>query len=67
MVALGWECAAVVESWCQSNSYMLFPWGILVIVPVNTLFILHFFAGAKEKWWIVGSAWLLFATAFSAL
>ena len=62
--ALGWECEAVVESWCQSNGYMLFPWGMLVIVPVNTLFILHFFAGAKEIWWIVGSAWLLFATAF---
>ena len=62
--ALGWECTAVAESWCQSNGYMLFPWGMLVIVPVNTLFILHFFAGAEELWWIVGSAWLLFATAF---
>ena len=64
VAALGWECAALVESWCQSNGYMLFPWGMLVIVPVNTLFILHFFAGAKEIWWLVGSAWLLFATAF---
>ena len=64
VAALGWECAAVVESWCQSNGYMLFPWGMLIIVPVNTLFILHFFAGSKERWWLVGSAWLLFATAF---
>ena len=64
IAALGWECAAVVESWCQSNGYMLFPWGMLLIVPVNTLFILHIFAGAKERWWLVGSAWLLFATAF---
>ena len=64
VAALGWECAAVVESWCQSNGYMLFPWGMLVIVPVNTLFILHFFADAEERWWLVGSAWLLFATAF---
>lgn len=64
VAALGWECAGVVESWCQNNGYMLFPWGMLIIVPVNTLFILHFFAGAKELWWLVGSAWLLFATAF---
>ena len=64
IAALGWECPAVVDNWCQSNGYMLFPWGMLVIVPVNTLFILHFFAGAAERWWLVGSAWLLFATAF---
>jgi len=64
IAALGWECAAVVESWCQSNGYMLFPWGMLLIVPVNTLFILHFFAGSNERWWLVGSSWLLFSTAF---
>ena len=64
VTALGWECATVVQSWCQSNGYMLFPWGMLVIVPVNTLFILHFFADAKERWWLVGTSWLLFLTAF---
>lgn len=62
--ALGWECFALVDNWCQSDGYMLFPWGMLVIVPVNTLFILHFFADAKERWWLVGTAWLLFLTAF---
>jgi hypothetical protein len=64
MSALGWECATVVESWCQSNGYMLFPWGMLAIVPVNTAFILYYFEAGSERWWIVGSAWLLFATAF---
>lgn len=65
--ALGWECATVVQSWCQGNGYMLFPWGMLVIVPVNTLFILHFFADAEERWWLVGSAWVLFLTAFQRI
>jgi hypothetical protein len=63
LAALGWECAAIVEGWCQSNGYMLFPWGMLAIVPINTAFILYYFEGS-ERWWIVGSAWLLFATAF---
>jgi len=64
MAALGWECASVVESWCQSNGYLLFPWGMLAIVPINTLFILYYFETGSERWWIVGSAWLLFLTAF---
>jgi len=64
LAALGWECAAVVDSWCQSNGYMLFPWGMLAIVPINTVFILHYFEAGSERWWIVGSAWLLFLTSF---
>ena len=64
LAALGWECAAVVQSWCQSNGYLLFPWGMLAIVPLNTVFILYYFEAGSERWWIVGSAWLLFLTAF---
>jgi len=67
VAALGWECAAIVEGWCQSNGYMLFPWGMLAIVPINTAFILYYFeAGSEsgERWWIVGSAYILFLTAF---
>lgn len=67
LATLGWECAAVVESWCQSNGYMLFPWGMLAIVPLNTVFILYYFEAGSERWWIVGSAWLLFATAFQRI
>ena len=70
MAALGWECAAIVEGWCQSNGYMLLPWGMLAIVPINTAFILYYFEGSGEsgeRWWIVGSAWLLFATAFQRI
>ena len=65
--ALGWECFALVDNWCQSNGYLLFPWGMLAIVPINTAFILYYFeAGSEsgERWWIVGSAYILFATAF---
>ncbi len=67
MSALGWECTTVVESWCQSNGYLLFPWGMLAIVPINTLFILYYFETGSERWWIVGSAWLLFLTAFQRI
>lgn len=67
IAALGWECAAIVEGWCQSNGYMLFPWGMLAIVPINTAFILYYFEAGGERWWIVGSAWLLFATAFQRI
>ena len=67
MAALGWECAAIVEGWCQSNGYMLLPWGMLAIVPINTAFILYYFEAGGERWWIVGSAWLLFATAFQRI
>jgi len=65
--ALGWECFAVVDNWCQSNGYMLFPWGMLVIVPINTVFILYYFEAGSERWWLVGSAWLLFLTAFQRI
>ena len=65
MAALGWECRPVVESWCQSNGYHLLPWGMFAIVPVNTAFILYYFE--SKRWWIAGSAWLLFATAFQRI
>jgi len=70
MASLGWECRPVVEGWCQSNGYLLFPWGMLAIVPINTAFILYYFeAGSEsgERWWIVGSAYILFATAFQRI
>jgi len=67
IAVLGWECAAVVDNWCQSNGYLLFPWGMLAIVPINTLFILYYFEAGSERWWIVGSAWLLFLTAFQRI
>lgn len=70
MASLGWECRPVVESWCQSNGYMLLPWGMFAIVLINTAFILYYFEGSGEsgeRWWIVGSAWLLFATAFQRI
>ncbi len=67
LAALGWECAAVVDNWCQSNGYLLFPWGMLAIVPINTIFILYYFEAGSERWWIVGSAWVLFLTAFQRL
>lgn len=67
MASLGWECRPVVESWCQSNGYMLLPWGMLAIVPINTAFILYYFEAGGKRWWIVGSAYILFATAFQRI
>tara|TARA_B100000519_G_scaffold35878_1_gene25679 strand:+ start:621 stop:1322 length:702 start_codon:yes stop_codon:yes gene_type:complete len=67
MASLGWECRPVVESWCQSNGYMLLPWGMLAIIPINTAFILYYFEAGSERWWIVGSAYILFLTAFQRI
>ena len=66
--SVGWECIDLLNDWCVEG-YMLFPWGMLLIVPVNTAFVLWFYNDetGSEKWYILLAAWLLFATAFQRL
>ena len=56
----------MLEDWCLDNGRMLLPWGMFVIAPVNTAFILWFYNDDQgpTKWYILITAWLLFATAF---
>lgn len=69
VASVGWDCIDMLEDWCMDDGRMLLPWGMFVIAPVNTGFILWFYNDDQgpAKWYILITAWLLFATAFQTL
>jgi len=69
VASVGWDCIDMLEDWCLDNGRMLLPWGMFVIAPVNTAFILWFYNDDQgpTKWYILITAWLLFATAFQTI
>jgi len=52
--SVSWTCPKMIEHWCE-DGYNVFPWGLIVIMLVDILYIVYMWKDRKDnvKWYIL--------------
>lgn len=54
--SVSWTCPQIVDHWCDEDGYNVFPWGLIVIMLVDILYIVYYIVYMWEdnvKWYIL--------------
>lgn len=54
--SVSWTCPQIVDHWCDEDGYNVFPWGLIVIMLVDILYIVYYIVYMWKdnvKWYIL--------------